>query len=81
MLKYPEVDHSTIFFNLWTRKEAFIKAVGQGLSYGLNAFSIQEGNIQNPKLIRCKDGDPERWAVFVPKGIDGYEMAVVLRVQ
>lgn len=80
MLKYPQVEHMEIFFNLWTRKEAFIKAVGQGLSYGLNAFSVQEGNMQNPALIRCKDDDPERWTFFVPEGIKGYEMAVALRV-
>ena len=80
MLNYDEVDHPTIFFNLWTRKEAFIKAVGQGLSYGLNAFSVQEGHLRHPKLIRCKDGEPDRWEVFVPERIEGYEMAVVLRV-
>ncbi|MBE6574636.1 MAG: 4'-phosphopantetheinyl transferase superfamily protein [Ruminococcaceae bacterium] len=30
------------FFDIWTKKEAFIKAVGIGLSYGINTFCCFE---------------------------------------
>lgn len=30
------------FFDIWTQKEAFIKAVGVGLSYGINTFCCFE---------------------------------------
>ncbi|MBE6686434.1 MAG: 4'-phosphopantetheinyl transferase superfamily protein [Ruminococcaceae bacterium] len=30
------------FFDIWTQKEAFIKAVGIGLSYGINTFCCFE---------------------------------------
>jgi 4'-phosphopantetheinyl transferase len=34
--------NSARFFEIWTKKEAFIKMVGKGLSYGLNKFSVME---------------------------------------
>lgn len=30
------------FFDIWTQKEAFIKAIGVGLSYGINTFCCFE---------------------------------------
>jgi len=37
----PPEERRQIFFQLWTLKEAFIKANGKGMSYGLDEFSVQ----------------------------------------
>lgn len=40
----PNDERKILFFHLWTRKEAFVKALGLGLSYPLNAFTVGVGN-------------------------------------
>ena len=58
------------FYRCWTRKESFIKAVGEGLSYPLDSFAVTIDNDENAKFLKIDDSrDAKRdWCLhsFVP---------------
>lgn len=68
------------FFRCWTRKEAYLKARGQGLTYSLREFSVEFGAEARPALRWVAD-DPcasERWTVLECAPTADYAGAVVV---
>jgi 4'-phosphopantetheinyl transferase len=64
------------FFNCWTRKEAYIKARGAGLSYPLDRFSVSLAPDAPARLEEVADAPshPLTWAMIalpVPAGFVG----------
>jgi 4'-phosphopantetheinyl transferase len=54
------------FFRCWTRKEAYVKARGEGLSIPLNQFDVSVMEDQPPALLSTRP-DPEeakRWLLY-----------------
>lgn len=49
--RLPLADVESVFFHIWVQKEAFVKAVGSGLQYGLDQFSVS-GLLQGGLLTR-----------------------------
>ena len=72
----PELQQREAFFNGWTRKEAYLKATGEGLTDALPAIEVTLAPGQEPKLLRLA-GDAEaarRWtirAIPLPAGFAG----------
>ena len=60
------------FFNLWTRKESYIKAQGKGLSIPLDSFDISLSE-DNPKILRIDDQTNVRdWNIYHLLSNDDY---------
>jgi 4'-phosphopantetheinyl transferase len=61
----PESERALAFFNCWTRKEAFIKAKGMGLSLPLDQFEVTLIPGQEPRLLRTAWDESEagRWSI------------------
>ncbi|NOZ57755.1 MAG: 4'-phosphopantetheinyl transferase superfamily protein [Calditrichaeota bacterium] len=66
------------FFNCWTRKEAFVKATGKGLSFPLRAFDVTLVPGEAPKLLRVEGDDPSRWTVLEVVPEPGFAGALVV---
>ncbi len=67
------------FFNCWTRKEAYIKAIGDGLSCPLDSFAVTL-RPSEPALMRWIEGDDESaWHLRAFTPAEGYVGAVAVR--
>lgn len=77
----PEAQQKIAFFDCWTRKEAYIKARGQGLSLPLDQFSVSLLPGKPPALFST-NGDPLQdglWRLFDVAPRVGYSAAVACR--
>jgi 4'-phosphopantetheinyl transferase len=66
----------TQFFRLWTLKEAYLKACGNGLSQGLDACEFAFTADGEPRLLRAPD-DPQRWSCHV-RSLGKLQLAVAI---
>lgn len=58
----PERGRHAAFLRCWTRKEAYVKALGDGLQMPLDAFEVSLDSAPAPRLLWCRDaGEVERW--------------------
>lgn len=65
------------FYRIWARKESFIKAIGQGVSFGLDRFSVPvDETIKNGKEIATSAGLHDKWFCYDLMKLDDFKLAL-----
>lgn len=76
----PPRDQLSAFYRCWTRKEAFIKATGKGLSYPLNKFEMTLKKEVFDWKIRIKnESNCQKWYLYSLRMPEKYTAAIVLK--
>jgi len=74
----PPEEQVAAFFKCWTRKEAYIKAIGKGLSQPLDGFDVTLGPGEEAALLRAAADDASRWAMSDIDVGEGYAGALAV---
>lgn len=79
----PDALRDEAFLNGWTRKEAFIKATGQGLSTPLDRFAVELAPGRPARLLRLdhtlEAGSAADWSLFDLRPAPGLVGALAVR--
>ena len=74
----PPEERVAAFFRCWTRKEAYIKAIGKGFSQALDAFDVTLAPGVAPALLRAEDDQASRWWMSDVEVGEGYAGALLV---
>ena len=80
LVALPPSERIEGFFNCWTRKEAYIKAIGEGLSIPLDQFDVTLNPSDEAKIVSIK-GDSilaSNWSLYPLTPAPGYVGALAV---
>ena len=75
--KLPAGAACAAFYRVWSRKEAFLKATGQGLAGGLSGFSVALGESPVQTRVRGATDTGSDWFIYNVIAPPGYQTALV----
>ena len=75
--KLPEEAACAAFYRVWSRKEACLKATGQGLAGGLSGFSVPLGETLVQARMRGATDPGSDWFIYNVIAPPGYQTALV----
>ena len=73
----PPEERKFAFYRCWTRKEAYVKALGQGLARGLATFTVSAGDEEISSVQDTLNSDA--WSVRAFAPAPGYVGAIAFR--
>lgn len=62
--KLSRTEQRTAFFRCWTRKEAFVKAIGKGFSFPLEHLTVSFTDDEPPRILGIQKQSPHDWSLF-----------------
>jgi len=80
--KLPPDQQTLAFFQCWTRKEAYLKALGDGLTRDLSSFDVSLAPGEPARLLRVVAWDPAeagRWSLISLVPAAGFVAAVAVQ--
>ena len=80
--KLPAWKHSAAFFRAWTRKEAYVKARGDGFSHDSSRYAVEFQQTKTARLIldEIDPSAPAQYQLTPVVAPPGYEAACALRI-
>jgi len=74
-----ESERTAAFYRCWTRKEAYLKARGTGITLGLDNFEVAFLPDEREAVVRTPPNDaPENWNVFAIDAAPGHAAALIV---
>ncbi len=79
LMSLPPSERDRAFFCCWTRKEAYIKAIGEGLSAPLDEFRVTLLPNESARFIHISHDIAEAWTLHDLSLASGYAAALAYR--
>lgn len=83
IISHPKDQRVAAFYRCWTRKEAYIKARGKGLSIPLNQFEVSLSRGEPARIVNIQGNIDEaaHWSLHHLEPMEGYVAALAVEGQ